>query len=276
MPPTPRIMPFLTALTNFSMIRQHFADSLPYSLARRLSIRQTLSQYAGDDDFDNKQVFSQELPVASSYPKTTRSVFTGADWRVHCHPSTGGVLIKESANIVDLQFLSLSRSVPSNRSLDDGEEDEFCTRMRRVGASWWTSEYAFWAAREPDFFGGHRYYEPGSEERELKDAEEARARKIVEFGWRLDSVGVWVLRFAGYDDYEEMPSEYETVPRDYRLINFALDMEEKIELMKRFGATFVEDASQVEELRDELPRAPPPGDDHCRWRNNPIEGIDVD
>lgn len=262
-------MHFLTALTNFSMIRQHIADSLPRELAYTLSIRQTPPQYAWDDDLDEQPSLWPGRERVSSRPKSMRSVFDGTGWRVHCHPSTGGILIKESANIVDLQFLSLSRSTPSNRSLDDSEEDEFCTRMRRVGASWWTSEYAFWAAWEPDFYGGHIYYEPGSEERELKDAEEARVRKIVTFGWPGDGFGVWVLRFAGYDDWEN-------IPIDYRLINFALDMEEKIELMKGFGAAFVGDALQVEELRDELPHAPPPKDDHCRWRNNPVEGVDVD
>ncbi|KAL2810220.1 hypothetical protein BJX63DRAFT_423272 [Aspergillus granulosus] len=55
--------------------------------------------------------------------------------------------------------------------------------------------------------------------REMTEEEE----KVVVFGWPTDGVGVWVLRFASA---------------------------EKIQIMREYGATFVEDATQMEELHD--------------------------
>jgi hypothetical protein len=54
--------------------------------------------------------------------------------------------------------------------------------------------------------------------------------------------GVWVLRFAS--DMQ--------VPRDIGRMYYAANMEERIQIMKEYGAEFVEDVSQVEELRDTL------------------------
>jgi hypothetical protein len=57
-------------------------------------------------------------------------------------------------------------------------------------------------------------------------------------------LGVWVLRYA---------SEYE-VPKDSGMVRMALDMDEKIEAMRKFGAEFVADVSEVEELSDHYPQ----------------------
>ncbi|PKX99537.1 uncharacterized protein P174DRAFT_509441 [Aspergillus novofumigatus IBT 16806] len=64
--------------------------------------------------------------------------------------------------------------------------------------------------------------------------------KVVEFGWPTDGVGVWVLRFASA----------EQLPRDFGRMRLAMNMEEKIQIMREYGATFVEDVTQVEELHD--------------------------
>jgi hypothetical protein len=64
--------------------------------------------------------------------------------------------------------------------------------------------------------------------------------KVVEFGWPTDGVGVWVLRFASA----------EQLPRDFGRMHLAMNMEEKIQIMREYGATFVEDVTQVEELCD--------------------------
>ncbi|KAL5048330.1 hypothetical protein BDW71DRAFT_213696 [Aspergillus fruticulosus] len=42
------------------------------------------------------------------------------------------------------------------------------------------------------------------------------------------------------------------VPRDIGRMYYAANMEERIQIMKEYGAEFVEDVSQVEELRDTL------------------------
>jgi hypothetical protein len=67
-----------------------------------------------------------------------------------------------------------------------------------------------------------------------------KEKKVLVFGWPADGVGVWVLRYA---------SERE-VPRDFGRVSFAISMEERIRIMREYGATLVEDVAQVEELRD--------------------------
>lgn len=64
--------------------------------------------------------------------------------------------------------------------------------------------------------------------------------KILVFGWPTDGVGVWVLTFGSARQ----------LPRDFGRMNLAMNMEEKIQIMREYGATFVEDATQVEELYD--------------------------
>lgn len=53
-------------------------------------------------------------------------------------------------------------------------------------------------------------------------------------------MGVWVLRFESARQ----------MPRDFGRLSLALNMEEKIQMMREYGATFFEDIAQVEELCD--------------------------
>ena len=55
---------------------------------------------------------------------------------------------------------------------------------------------------------------------------------------RKEVGSVWVLRF---------PSARE-LPSDFGRMSLVMNMEEKIQIMREYGATFVEDISQVEEL----------------------------
>jgi hypothetical protein len=75
----------------------------------------------------------------------------------------------------------------------------------------------------------------------MTDATEEE-KKVLVFGWPVDGVGVWVLRFESYGQ----------VPRDFGGMHYAVDMEERIRIMREYGAEFVEDVSQVEELRETL------------------------
>ncbi|KAL2701405.1 hypothetical protein AAEP93_008224 [Penicillium crustosum] len=140
---------------------------------------------------------------------------------VYGYPSTGGVLVKE-ADLLDMLFLSLSRSHESQRSPSVDEEDRFCNLMRQTGAKWWSSREDMLEAR----LGA----------REMTEEEE----KVLVFGWPTDGVGVWVLR---YESYRQLP-------KDFGRMSLAMNMEEKIQMMREYGATFVEDVTQVEELRE--------------------------
>ena len=57
------------------------------------------------------------------------------DW-----PSSDGVLIKEPANIADLEFLSVNRHKESSSSINAAEKDVFCANMKKIGVKWWESE----------------------------------------------------------------------------------------------------------------------------------------
>lgn len=152
---------------------------------------------------------------------TERTIFGTDGCTVYGYPSAGGVLIKEAADLVDMLFLSLPRSHASPRSPSAADEDRFCNLMRRTGAKLWPST--------------QDWIEAQIGMRDVTEEEE----KVLVFGWPADGVGVWVLRFASARQ----------VPEDYGRMGFAMDMEERIQMMREYGAVFVEDVMQVEELR---------------------------
>lgn len=141
---------------------------------------------------------------------------------VYGYPSTGGILIKDSASLLDMLFLSLPRAQVSYRSPSPEDEDRFCHLLRRTGATLWPNKQDWVDAQMG-----------------MRDMTEDD-KKVLVFGWPRDGVGVWVLRFA---------SERE-VPRDFGKLSLALDMEEKILMMREYGAEFVEDVTLVDELSD--------------------------
>ena len=183
-----------------------------------------------------------ERPFNKTQPIDVRSYFDTEACHVHGHPSSGGIIIKRFANLVDLQHLSLPRLKASKRSPNVAEEDAFCDLMRRLGATWWRDESMYWRAlsAKNGIYNGEPYEEENDED--VQNANEARAKKIVMFGWPADGVGVWVLRSK--NNFEGR------VPSDYGRLDFALNMEERIEVMKKFGAEFVEDLSQVREFQE--------------------------
>jgi hypothetical protein len=164
-----------------------------------------------DDDFS--------CPSPMPLPHTIRTEFGSRGCTVYGYCSTGGVLVKE-ANILDMNFLSLDRLHPAERSSDAAEEDKFCGLMLKVGATWWKSRQE-WAEAQIG----------------LVELTETQKRVLV-FGWPTNGVGVWVLRYK---------SERE-VPNDFGRTNLVVTMDEKIEVMREYGALFYEDAGDVEEL----------------------------
>ncbi|THV47187.1 hypothetical protein BGAL_0329g00130 [Botrytis galanthina] len=180
---------------------------------------------------------------------TMRTVFSTIGCTVYGYPSTGGIFIKDNANIVDMNFLSLARLYPTQRSHDPIEEDEFCILMRKVGAIWWSSERHHtikWSSLDDD------YQEAGAPPSILADAQK---RDLI-FGWPTDGGGVWVLR---YDTHEGMKN---LLPRDLGRINLAVDMGERVEIMREYDATFYENEQDVEELGEGYWRVE---NDECVW-----------
>lgn len=158
-------------------------------------------------------------PTGPLLSTTERTAFGTLGCTVYGYPSTGGVLIKE-ADLLDMLFLSLSRSHVSQRSPSADEEDKFCNLMRRTGATFWPSK--------------RDWFDVQVGLREITEEEE----KVIVYGWPTDGVGVWVLRFQNANQ----------LPDDFGRMSLAMNMEEKIQIMREYGATFVEDVTQVEEL----------------------------
>jgi len=96
--------------------------------------------------------------------------------------------------------------------------------MRRVGATWWASEQE-WVD-----------VELGVRERTEVEG------KVLVFGWLSDGVGVWALPFG---------SERE-VPRDFGRVGLAVSMDERVRVMREYGAVYDEDVGGLEELGEGL------------------------
>lgn len=82
-------------------------------------------------------VESAKAVAKRNTPGTFRTHFSTTGSSVYGYPSTGGIFIKKDVDVMEMEFLSVPRTVAVNRSLDHAEEDAFCERLRRVGATWW-------------------------------------------------------------------------------------------------------------------------------------------
>ncbi len=149
-------------------------------------------------------------PVGRSLNTQKRTEFGKNGGTAFGYPSSGGVLIKD-LDVVNALYLRIDRLAASKRSSNVLEEDEFCERMRRIGATWWADEQEY-----VDVLLG------------VRERTEVEARVLV-FGWPSDGRGVWVLRYASDRD----------VPRDLGRVNLAVNMDERCCVMKEFGATFL-------------------------------------
>ena len=154
---------------------------------------------------------------------TKRIDFSRMDCTAHGYPSRGGVLIKE-VNIVDMQFLQLDRFSAAQRSSNVVQEDEFCARMRKIGAVWWEDkqEWVNVLLR-------------------IREKSASESRHLI-FGWPTNGEGVWFLK---HDNLWELPE-------DFGKISMAIDMDERCQVMKNYGAKFYADPETLDELTNEL------------------------
>jgi hypothetical protein len=178
---------------------------------------------------DISSIFSQQTltpdsriiaPIGPAPSTTERAVFGPGGCIVYGYPSTGGVLIKDGPDFLDMLFLSVPRTYPSQRSPSADEEDRFCNLMQRIGANFWPSTKAWTQVM--------------MQLREITEEEE----KVMVYGWPTDGVGICVLRYGSARQ----------IPLDFGRRSFAMNMDERIHIMKEYGATFFEDVTQVKEL----------------------------
>jgi hypothetical protein len=202
----------------FTAITSFFSGTSP----RSASISSTYASMAIDA---SPSTFEDVVScLVQTYPRiTSRTAFNSDGCTIYGYPSTGGILVKDNATILDMNFLSLPRFDAVERSFDRAEEDAFCERLRRVGATWWQYNCE-WLDNLMEHCD------------ELVTDEQKR---IMVYGWPSDGRGVWVLKYQQSGD----------LPDVFGKVRMAADMEEKIEAMKALGAEFVADPDEVEELR---------------------------
>ncbi|KAI9170783.1 hypothetical protein HJFPF1_00256 [Paramyrothecium foliicola] len=135
---------------------------------------------------------------------------------VHGWPSSGGFYIL-SCDGVELEFLGLDRFNPTPRSQDHAEEDEFCAKMRMLGAKWYESvdDYLLEGLR----------------------SEHQRKPWVKAFGWPAGG-GVWALKMSSTDAEQKGPAR----------IRNSFSMEERCREIEKLGGVFYADPTKCPDL----------------------------
>jgi hypothetical protein len=151
--------------------------------------------------------------------------------RISSWPSKGGIIIRPSADAVEVAYLGLDRFDPRTEILDDQKsEDEFCKSLLKTGGTWWPSESR-------------------SKNIEINDGREEAAageERILRYiGWPKTG-GVWIVEHAALED-----QDHPSVADDIGRLRMCFTMEEKCEMLRdRFGPTFYEDPKDFHIFRD--------------------------
>ena len=157
--------------------------------------------------------------VHNDFPTEYRTVFDKEGGMARGYPPTGGILLPPLDAAV-AQHLDLSRQAPSIRAQNAADEDDFCTRLRLLGAKWWDSEDEY--VRKS--IG-------------LDEATEGDKKEIV-VGWPSNGRSVWILRLHDSD----------ARPGDFGKLGMCVSMDERCAMLQTWGAIFYEDPKAVEEF----------------------------
>jgi hypothetical protein len=187
-----------------------------------------------------------ECGPGNPYDSSIRTMFTDTEAHIYAWPSKGGVIILNSADAVDFDFLSLDPlDPPSQRLSDQTAEDAFCQRLLLLGAKWWDSEarYDIVSAIEDEAQGIPRTLD-------FKIGEEPpptmREKRLTRVAWPSTG-GVWVADFdttwAGVDDPENLlPYDAETGQ-----LKMARTMDERAILLRdRFNGRHYKDIEEFD------------------------------
>jgi hypothetical protein len=152
------------------------------------------------------------------------SIGPNNDHYIYSYPSTGGIVVKNDADDVDLQFLDLDTDLGAQRTYNKAEEDEFSRQLQRLGGKWWPNKDDWRSATPSD----------------TAEAILNQKGEVNFFGWP-SSGGVYVLSYASRHD----------LPSGFGKLHLATDMDHRCELMKEFAPGFFanpEDCPQLAEL----------------------------
>lgn len=165
------------------------------------------------------------------YPRRTDCGLYGCD--VYGWPSIGGVIIRPTADAVELEYLGLDRLDPSIEILNDQDlEDKFCSLLLSIGGVWWPSIRRYEAINLP-----------GIDPPEGPTEGEQRIYRYM--GWPTTG-GVWVSTYEA-----EPEGDAPILPGDIGRLKLCFAMEERCEMLKtHFGATFYPNANEISYLAD--------------------------
>ena len=166
--------------------------------------------------------------------RTKRARFGDFGCTIYGWPSCGGVIIRNQADAIEMQYLGLDRfEPPITRLKDQNDEDAFCTRLINIGGKWWPGEkrsQLVW--RELNGMGTDIEDETDEEMRELW------------VGWPK-SGGVLISEFQSHIGEIK-------IPEDIGRLRMALTMEERCELLKtKFGAVYYENPQEYTGFSDQ-------------------------
>ncbi|PGH04552.1 hypothetical protein AJ80_08496 [Polytolypa hystricis UAMH7299] len=144
---------------------------------------------------------------------------------VYGWPSTGGE-ISRSLSLAEVLYLGLDRFHEAYKAEDPAEEDEFCRKLRNLGAEWWESQ----TARSNAVFG------------EADEAAIEKAHTRIETGWPSSWKGVWVIKWHTERDYWAL--------REKKLgrLELALNMDERCAIIESMGGQYFEDPKDCPDL----------------------------
>jgi hypothetical protein len=174
-----------------------------------------------------------QYPIMGKYVDRSTRYPTGMSFRLHfgqCpvvtgYPSTGGYLERRTTG-VEIEWLGLDKMHESYISKEQPEEDNFCLKLRKLGAKWWEESGLEFSIEQLA-----KTYPDGEIE--------------IHTGWPSDGEGVWVLR-----------TKQKECDRGRAAVRQCKTMDERARLIKELGGTFYRDSEECPELSSDWGEIP--------------------
>ncbi|KAL9615952.1 MAG: hypothetical protein Q9160_009124 [Pyrenula sp. 1 TL-2023] len=199
-----------------------------------------------------QQLETQASPPLSLRPETAmhrpsdpfpfnpnaRTEFLPHSCQTTAYPSSGGVVLGYFS-AVEVAHLNLSRTHTTNRSSSPNDEDDLARRMLSLGAHWWPS-WDLYARHQDRITSGIPY--------------DFHFPPVVNVAFPSDTrgAGLWVFKFSAdmqtFDAEDRRTPYLPRKPDDWDAsIGMALTMDERSDVLERFGGRFYE---RVEDCAD--------------------------
>ena len=142
------------------------------------------------------------------YYSSVRTDFSDIEARIYAWPSRGGVIVLNTAEAIDFEFLGLNPLEPPLQRLENqAAEDAFCQRLLLFGAKWWDSEarYSIISTLEAGAAAKSRVDRAFDVDEQPPPI--IREKHLIKVGWPSTG-GLWVAEFdttwAGVDEEDNL------------------------------------------------------------------------